>query len=516
MRPPSRPAFIAGLAAILALLAWAAPAGAQPRLGDGQVFSSRVELLVGHSRVISLPAAVKRVSVGKEAIADVVVINPRQLYINGQEVGTTNLSLWGQDDQLMGIYQVRVARDLTRLKERLYELLPHEPIEVREMEGTVVLSGRVSSQQAKDQAEALANALLPRKDLAETLSDKGGGDQQSAANGMLALAGGKGGQEGAQPSKHNNKWVTSLLEVGGNQQVRIKVRFAEVKRDITKHMKINVGAINPLTSDFIFSTLGNYLLPVWDTTNTGKFIGNGYSSNANITGGFNVGGGNIRTALDVLSENQLAKILAEPTLTCVSGQEADFLAGGEFPVPVPQQNNTVTIDFKKFGVQLDFKPEVLKTGRIRMSVAPEVSEMDFSTAVVIQGFTVPGLKTRKAKTQLEVGDGESFVIAGLFREDITHDVAKVPLLGDLPILGALFRSTEFQHNKTELVIEVTPEVVRGAMAGPGPLPTDNLRSPDNDADLFLLGKMTERAEGGPALAPSWNDLEGRFGHEPVY
>ncbi|MBI4797734.1 MAG: type II and III secretion system protein family protein [Desulfarculus sp.] len=499
------PRACAALLVILALWAGATPGQAQSPAGQ-PVPLSRVEILVGHSRVLELPTAVKRVSVGKDDIADVVVINPRQLYVNAQQVGSTNISLWDTRDHLLAVYEVRVARDLSLLKEQLYQLLPHEPVEVREMQGTVVLSGRVSSLQAKEQAEALAKALVPSKELADGLyrvyADKGPGQ-----------ASGKKTDERLASHLLEDKWVTSLLEVGGNQQVNIKVRFAEVKRDVTRRLKVNLGALNPLTGDFIFSTLGGLMTPTWD--GSGNFT-TSFSPNTNVFGGFNIGGGRMRGALDVLSQNQLAKILAEPTLTCISGQEADFLAGGEFPVPVPQQNNTVTIEFKKFGVQLGFKPEVLKSGNIRMNVSPEVSEMDFSIAVVIQGFTVPGLKTRRAKTQLEVKDGESFVIAGLFRDDINHQVSKLPLLGDIPILGALFRSTEFQNNQTELLIEVTPEVVKPVLAGaPARLPTDGITKP-SDWDILLFGKMADEGAKRAPLPLTPQDMEGSFGHDPAY
>lgn len=502
------PRTCATLLVFLTLWAWAAPGRADTPAGQ-QVSLSRVEIMAGHSRVLDLPAAVKRVSVGKEAIADVVVINPRQLYVNAQQVGSTNISLWDARDRLLAVYEVRVVRDLSVLKEQLYQVLPHEPVEVREMQGTVVLSGRVSSLQAKEQAEALAKALVPGKELADGLyrvyADKGSGQ---------AGAGGKRTDERLASHLLEDKWVTSLLEVGGNQQVNIRVRFAEVKRDVTRRLKVNLGAFNPTGTDFIFSTLGGLIFPIRDTG--GNVIGSTSPTSANVTGGFGIGGGKMRGALDVLSQNQLAKILAEPTLTCISGQEADFLAGGEFPVPVPQQNNTVTIEFKKFGVQLGFRPEVLKSGNIRMNVAPEVSEMDFQIAVVIQGFTVPGLKTRRAKTQLEVKDGESFVIAGLFRDDINHQVAKLPLLGDIPILGALFRSTEFQNNQTELLIEVTPEVVKPALAGaPARLPTDGITKP-SDWDLFLFGKMADEGARRDHLPLTPQDMEGSFGHDPAF
>ncbi len=471
---------------LLVVLAMAPVVPAQAAPPSSLPFTS-VEVKIGHTRLVDIPVGVKRVSVGKDRVTDVVVISPRQIYVVGKEVGTTNITLWDQQERVVGVFDVRVARDLSRLKEHLYQVLPQEPIEVREMEGTVVLSGRVSSMQAKGQAESLARALMSRKDNKDVLHQ----------------------------GEDTKQWVTSLLEVGGNQQINIKVQFAEVKRDVTNRMKVNVGAINPASNDFIFSTLGSYLVPFW-ANNTNSYINTLYSSNANLTGGFNIGGAQMRGALDIMKENKLAKILAEPTLTAMSGQESDFLAGGEFPVPVPQKDNAITVEFKKFGVQLKFKPEVLKNGNIRMTVSPEVSEMDFSVALVIQGYTVPGLKTRKASTQLEVKDGESFVIAGLFRDDITHQVQKIPLLGDIPILGALFRSTEFLNSQTELVIVVTPEVVRAGMSQPVALPTDNLRVPTDDADLLLMGTMTEKADRGETLNRSLNELEGKFGHDPAF
>jgi pilus assembly protein CpaC len=352
------------------------------------------------------------------------------------------------------------------------------------MEGAVLLSGRVSSMEAKLQAEALAKAAMPRKDLYGTV----------------------------HAGEDVKQWITSVIEVGGNQQVNIKVRFAEVKRDVTKRMKANIGAINPLTGDFFFTMIDNLVTPSWDSS--GNYSAT-YSANNTMLGGFNIGGGKIRAALDILKENKLAKILAEPTLVAVSGQQADFMAGGEFPVPVPQKDS-ITIEFKKFGVGLGFKPEVLKNGRIRMNVTPEVSEMDFSIAVVVQNYTVPGLKTRKATTQIELNDGETFAIAGLFRDDISHVVGKIPLLGDIPILGALFRSTEFKNNQTELVIVVTPEVVKPGSMAPSSYPTDNLRVPSGDFDILLYGTETEKSPRLDALPRSGSELEGRFGHEPVF
>ena len=405
-----------------------------------------------------------RVSVGRAEVADVVMVTPRQLYLNARQVGSTNVSLWDQKDRLMEVFEVDVVRDLTRLKEQLYHMLPNEPVEVRGLGGSVVLSGQVSSEQAKKRAEALAEAYAPKK-------------------------------------------TASLLEIGGNQQVQLLVRFAEVSRRVTKRMNINMAIVNPLTGDFLFTLLGGLIAPS-DTAGSTLTL----SDKVNAMGGFHYGQTKVSAFLDILKENGLAKILAEPNLVAASGQKAEFLAGGEFPIPVPQREN-ITITFKKFGVQLAFQPEIRPGRRIRLTVAPEVSELDFTTAVVVQGYTVPGLTTRKAKTQVELADGQSFAMAGMFRDDISQAVSKFPVLGDLPILGALFRSTEFKKKKTELLIVVTPRIVRPGQEKVGPTPVAYFKEPD-DFQLFMLGKMATPEPGrgqGPPLSPK--ELEGHFGHD---
>jgi pilus assembly protein CpaC len=228
--------------------------------------------------------------------------------------------------------------------------------------------------------------------------------------------------------------------------------------------------------------------------------------------------------IDALKENGLIKILAEPTLVTLNGQEAKFLAGGEFPIPVPQDFNVVTIEFKPFGVGLSFTPTVLSNNKISMRVAPEVSELDFSIAVVLQGFVVPGLTTRRAATVIELADGQSFAIAGLLRESVRESVAKFPVLGDIPILGALFRSTAFQKNETELIIIVTPHLVKPLDMARQTLPTDQYIEP-SDFEWYLLGSLegagpvrTPRREQGRskdvplALSKKTGGLEGEFGY----
>jgi pilus assembly protein CpaC len=219
------------------------------------------------------------------------------------------------------------------------------------------------------------------------------------------------------------------------------------------------------------------------------------------------GGITLTSFIDALKEDGLVKILAKPTLITLSGQEANFLAGGEFPVPVPQQENSITIEFKTFGVGLSFTPVVLSDQQISLRVAPEVSELNFSTSVSFSGFVVPSLTTRRASTVIELADGQSFAIAGLLNESVRESIAKFPLLGDIPILGALFRSVSFQKNETELVIMVTPHLVKPLDATQQPLPTDTFIEP-SDIEFLLLGLLEARAgQGGVS-----GKLDGPFGY----
>lgn len=443
----------------------------------GQVPSglSRIELKAGHSTVINLPRPVKRVSVGDPEVADVLVISRRQIYMAAKKAGSTNVTLWDQKDRLVAVHEVRVARDLTVLKEHLYQIMPHEPVQVREMEGRILLSGRVSSREAKLRALEVAKALAPKE-------------------------------------------VTSVLQLGGSQQVLLKVRFAEVSSRALKKLNFNLGFFNDLGS-FGFTLLNGLVTPFETSIGLNSFSTKlDFGTNMNGMFGFPLGGSKVTGFLDALKENGLAKILAEPNLVATSGQKAEFLAGGEFPVPIPQKDS-VTIKYKKFGVQLYFTPEILEDGRIRLKVEPEVSELDYVNAVVLDTFAVPGLITRRAKTQLELKSGQSFAIAGMFRDDINNVVSKLPFLGDIPILGALFRSTEFQSKKTELVIVVTPLLVGpGVGVPPKRLPGEDMVEPD-EFSIYLLAEMAgppkkDKAQTGIPLSPS--EMEGRFGHAVVY
>ena len=414
-----------------------------------------VELVKGKSLLIETPVALKRVSLADPEIADALVISPRQLYLTGKAVGTTNLTLWAENERVFALYDLVVSPDLSRLKEKFHEILPGEDIRVTATHDAITLFGSISSTAKLSQALEVARAFAPEK-------------------------------------------VVNLLQVAGVHQVMLEVRVAEMSRSVSKRLGFNF-AVNTAGAAFGVSQLNR--LTTFDNfvTEIGAAI--------NALFRIQTGGVTLTSFIDALKEHGLVKILAKPTLVTLSGQEASFLAGGEFPIPVPQQEDTITIEFKTFGVALSFTPTVLSEQQISLRVAPEVSELDFANAVSISGFVVPALTTRRASTVVELADGQSFAIAGLLDESVREFVSKFPLLGDIPILGALFRSVSFQKSETELVIIVTPHLVKPLVLTHQPLPTDAFIEP-NDVEFLLLGKLEgSGSKGGPS-----GKLDGQFGY----
>ena len=414
-----------------------------------------IELVKGKSLVINTLATLKRVSLADPEIADARVVSPRQLYLTGKAVGATNLTLWTENDYIFAVYDLVISPDLTRLKAKLYEILPGEDIRVTTAHDAITLFGKVSSTAKIDQALEVANAFAPER-------------------------------------------VVNLLQVAGVHQVMLEVRVAEMSRSITKRLGFNFAVL-----------AGGQAFGVSRLNNLITFDNGLAAAGATINALFRLqtNGITLTSFIDALKEDGLVKILAKPTLITLSGQEANFLAGGEFPVPVPQQEDAITIEFKTFGVGLSFTPVVVSDRQISLRVAPEVSELDFSNSVSFSGFVVPGLTTRRASTVIELADGQSFAIAGLLDESVRESIAKFPLLGDIPILGALFRSVSFQKSETELVIMVTPHLVKPVDATQQPLPTDTFIEP-SDIDFLLLGLLEARTgQGGVS-----GQLDGSFGY----
>ncbi len=448
-----------------------------PKIVFGTVNSSTINLTVGRSFVIESPLKIKRVTLVNPEIADAKVLSSKQVYLRGISPGVTSLTIW-VDGIAHSVFDLEVTPDTSRLKEKLYELFPGEnSISVIATHDSIVLSGSVSSSVNMSQVLALAQAYAPVK-----------------------------------PGKDEPGKVINMLTVRGVHQVMLEVKVAEMSREVSKRMGINFDYISTNGSNYGISMLNNLV-----TLPEDGWPGNGLVVSDPVTAilGF-PSEGNVNVIIDALKEQGVVKILAEPTLIALSGQTAQFLAGGEFPIPVPNDDG-ITITFKEFGVSLKFTPTVLSSEQISMKIAPEVSQLDFINSVSLNGFIVPSITTRRVSTTVELADGHSFAIAGLLKDEVREIVAKFPLLGDIPVLGTLFRSSSFQKNETELVVIVTPHLVKPLDMAKQTLPIDQYVEP-SDLEFYLLGNLegkgkTETQESpSPANLKNEGGMEGEFGH----
>jgi pilus assembly protein CpaC len=434
---------------------------------DASLHGGQLDVPLNKSQILTVDRPYGKALVGNSEIADILPISNRSVYVLGKKMGTTSLTMTDAGGRTIAIVDIAVGPDVVSLRRQLSELIPGEQIGARISNDAVVLTGIVSN------GPAIGRAM----ELAKTYA----GDK-----------------------------VVNMMSVGASQQVMLEVRFSEVNRQAAK--QIGVSAFLGSNGGTFGSAIGNGAALVPDTANP-----DGVLRLDSITGSFGVFrkafsalGLNINATLDALERKGLVKTLAEPTLVALSGETASFLAGGEFPVPVAQSNSgsgagaggssTITVEFKPFGVSLAFTPTVLADGVINLVVAPEVSSIDPSASITVNGLTIPGLQTRRANTVLELRDGESFAIAGLIRKDFSTTVRQVPLLGSIPLIGSLFRSTGFQKGETELVMVVTPRLVQPMKASDVQLPTDRVQDP-RETDLFLMGR-TDSAVGINPLDPN--------------
>lgn len=462
-----------------------------PLLSNGASIDLGVPLY--QSRVVTGVLPANRVSVANPDVADIVVISPTQFYVLGKDLGTTNVLLWDRDNRLIGVINVEVQHDLDSLKRKYAELLPNQAIEVRAVQRSIVLSGRVTDAETLNAAQRIAENYL-----AQIQTAKQSEQFQQGSN-----------------SRRENKTVgevINLLQVGGTQQVMLEVKVAEIARTELKRLDAqfnalaqglghwNVGGVNG-GATFPPALIGGTQLQTPIFTNPAPYGPAVVAfapttmaiQNQGLFASFLDKNLLFNLALDAATEKGLARILAEPTLTTLSGQEAEFLSGGEFPIPVPQNLNAVTITFKQFGVQLKFLPVVLKSGHINLKVNVAVSDLATSNSVTLgvagssSSFVIPSLSERSASGVVELSDGQTIGLAGLLHETTTADLTKFPGLAELPILGALFRSQNYQKGETELVIFVTPRLAQALPPGKARLPTDAYVEP-NDWDFFVRGK----------------------------
>jgi pilus assembly protein CpaC len=388
----------------------------------------RIVLTAGRSTVLNTPFDVTRFAVTNPAVADAVVVAPREVLIDGKSTGTVSLIVWGGDQRRQ--YDVVVEPGVTPLQQTFQQLFPGEDLRVAMNDESIILTGNVSS-----------NAVMLRAgEIAEGMSSK-----TSVIN-LLQLPGGS-----------------------GSQQVMLQVRIAEVNRRAVQELGVNFFVNRP--NAFGRVTTQQFAAPDFDSQKPG---GLAFSDFLNLFF-FNPTEG-LGLAIKALEQKGLFQMLAEPNLIAYNGQEASFLAGGEFPVPVVQgATGTVTVVFKEFGVRLTFKPTIAGDV-IRLKVRPEVSSLDFNNGITLQGFRIPSLITRRAETDVELRDGQSFAIAGLLNNITQNDGANVPFLSKIPIIGYLFKSNADRKERTELIVLVTPRLVRPLNPDEVPaLPTDPAR-----------------------------------------
>jgi pilus assembly protein CpaC len=396
-----------------------------------------VPLTLNKTLELRLPGAVRDVIVGSPAIADVVVRSPTQLFLVGKTIGDTNVFLLDAEGKIIERFEVNVHPDTDTVKQTLANLLPGEPIDVTGAGNAIVISGTVSSDGVVTRAQEIARRFVD-----------------------------------------DDAKIVNMLRVANEQQVLLRVRVSEVSKTAIKNLGINWN----LQDVSVGNSALNFFLPGATGITTPATIA-GSATNLGPIGSLDV-------TLSMLEQQNLAKNLAEPNLVTVSGEVANILVGGETPIPTAQDNNSITVEFKPFGVALSFLPVVLDSGRISLKIGTEVSALDVTNQVTLCPGCSPvsGLKVRRANAVVELPSGGSLMMGGLLSNDITNGIAGIPGAMNIPILGQLFRSNAFQHNETELVITVTAILVKPVQPKLLSVPTDGF-APASDLDNYFLGHL---------------------------
>ncbi len=431
---------------VIPCLAAGAARAAPPAPPTGIRQSTPLAVDADQARVIQLSEPAKTVFVANPEIADVQVPTPTTFLVYGKKPGTTTVFAIPESGTTTS-YTVRVSRPVGEIAGAMHSAVPNAHVSVSGGPDGVTISGSVDSPRDAERLKAAARQFLGDKEL-----------------------------------------INFDVAVNMATQVTLRVQVAEVSRTVDKALGVNWSALGNI------GTIGRFPAFPALTLNANASTAVGISPAGNP---LNLGG-NFGALITALDQQGLATILAEPSLTAISGETANFLAGGEFPIPVPQGNQTTTIEYKKFGISVDFTPTVLDGNRISVKVRPEVSQLSTAGAVKLDNTEVPALTVRRAETTVELGSGESFAIAGLFQNNGQNDIIGLPLLMNIPILGALFRSTDFKRNESELVIIVTPYIVKPAdRPSDVRLPTDGLQF-SSDIERILLGRLTAVPAAGSA------------------
>ena len=434
--------------------------------------SRTLDVPMNRAVVVESDVPFAELSIANPGIADISSLSDRTIYVLGKSPGLTTLTLLDAAGKLITNVDVRVAADISEFKERLRQILPGEKIEVRTANDGIVLSGVVTSSSRLQRALDLAERYAPER-------------------------------------------VSNLMSVGGIQQVMLKVRFAEMQRSVSKSLSSSLS----LGGSGLGGNLG--VSGGTGTTNTSGAVATslgGAVPNANTNAGallfgFNVGATQVGLLLEALETKGVVRTLAEPNLVALSGQEAKFLAGGEYPIPVRDENG-VGIYYKPFGVELSFIPRVIDSDLINLEFNAAVSAIDNSNALKLDGFDIAAFTRRETSTMVELRDGESFAVAGLLQDDFTDNNSQLPWIGDVPVLGALFRSASYQRKQTELVIIITAHLVTPTRGDTLAVPTDRIKPP-TEKDLFLFGRTassTRTPTKGAAGEVAKQDFSGSYGY----
>jgi pilus assembly protein CpaC len=468
----------------LAASAYAAPAPPSIRIDRSVGAATELALESGQNRLLVLSEEIVRVAVADPSVADLKVVTPNQLLLTAKTAGTTDLTVWNRNNEPL-VVALQVTKNLEPLRRQVKELFPGENVTVTGAGELVILSGEVS------------DVRIPER--------------------IVEVA------------RLHARQVANLIKVSGNQQVQLEVRFAEVSRSGLRQIGVNLFH-KSADRDLVAGMAGRGISP-GDFLNSPQIptIPGAGESTGHLPFGqppdvyqpqFNTGFSLFLSSfpdfpfsamLSLLQSNGLAKVLAEPTLVTLSGQQARFLAGGELPIPLGGSFGQINVEWKRFGILLDFTPTVIAGDTIHLDLSAEVSEIDQSLGVTIGGTTVPGLSSRQSQTTVRLGDGQSFAIAGLLSDRVRSQIEKVPLLGSIPILGTLFRSSQYRRDETELLVVVTARLAKPVAPHQlPPLPSERELNHPNDFELFLLGsdgggtpgtpRTAQAVEGGPAGA----------------
>jgi pilus assembly protein CpaC len=461
------------LAASLSALCLAAQSGlaASKDLGPA---TSRLDLEIGQGRLIRLGAPAKSVFLADPKVADLEVRSPTLVYVTAKIPGSTNIIAVDAQDQVEANIEIAASYDETGLLADLRRLVPSAHIKVSTANKTLVLSGVADSAADAESARTTALKYVPDAD-----------------------------------------HLVNAIAVDAPNEVNLRVRVAEVDREVVKQFGFSWGSVGG-KGQFGFGVQTGNASTTFNQTSSGT---TGTATNAFVSGannlllGYNSALVDVNLLIDALETEGLVTVLAEPNLTAVSGSPASFLAGGEYPIPVPQSLGVTTIEFKNYGVSLNFVATIVDGGRINLKVEPEVSELSSQGAITLNGQTIPALTTRRARTTVDLASGQSMALAGLIQNNYNQSISKFPGLGNIPYLGALFRSDSFQHDETELVIIVTPYIVRPS-SGRLSAPTDGYIPPTDAARLVYGDDYTAHARAGrPPQALSGRALIGPSGFE---